>query len=196
VTLPTGLVPVAAFALTVGVSTSVTVGAHLLARAGNRTFPSVLRTALAGTGLLYLFGVGIVWLVANPLAATNVAAVLVVAGAAAFAIVVALPLFVGRRLVERATGVDSATALGHATTGLPVAALVVFAIFVAPGGLATNAISGLGETTICLASFCGIARGFAIAVFVQLFVATVGPGLVGFALALSSAATGETRAQS
>jgi hypothetical protein len=193
---PTGLVPATVFALTVGVSTPVAVGAHLLARTGNGTFGSALRTAVVGTGLLYLVGVGVVWAVAGSLEAADVAATLVVAGAVAFAVVVAFPLFVGRKLVKYAAGVDSATALGYATTGLPVAALVVFAIFVAPGGLALNAIFGRGEKTVCLAGFCGVARGFAVAVFVQLVVALLGPGLVGLALASSSATTGETGAQS
>jgi Na+/proline symporter len=92
-------------------------------------------------------------------------------------------------LVQHAAGTDSERALRCATAGLPVAALAVFAIFVAPGGLATNAIFTLGETTVCLAGFCSVARGFAMAVFLQLVVATFGPGVVGVALASAAAAT-------
>jgi hypothetical protein len=196
VALPTGLVLPAVFALTVGVSTPVAVGANLLARTGEWTFRSALRIALVGTGLAYLVGVSVVWLVAGGPTAADVAAMLVTAGGVSFVIMIVLPLFVGRRLVEHAVGTDSERALCYATTGLPVAALVVFAIFVAPGGLATNAIFGLGETTVCLAGFCGVARGFALAVFLQLVVAVFGPGLVGLAVASSSAMRSETGTRS
>lgn len=191
-TLPTGLVPVTVFALTVGISTPVAVGAHLLARAGDETFRSDLRTAIAGTGLLYLVSVGVVWAVAGGLAVWEVAAMLVVAGAVAFALVIVLPLLVGRRLVERVAGADSERALRYATLGLPVAALAAFAIFAAPGGLATNAIFGLGEESVCLAGFCGIAWGFAVAVVLQFVVAIFGPGLVGVALCRSAGGVGRT----
>jgi hypothetical protein len=180
------------FALTVGIATPVAIGAHLLVRTGNGTFHSALRTAITGTGVLYLVGVGIVWVVTGGISATDIAAMLVVAGVVAFGIVVAFPLFVGRRLVEGVVGVDSATALAAATAGLPITAFIVFAIFVAPGGLATNAIFGLGEESACLAGFGGVARGFAVAVFLQLVVAIFGPGVVGVALCQSVGGVGRS----
>lgn len=188
-TLPTGLVPVTAFVLTVGVSVPVTLGTHLSYRNGGGSFGAALRAAFAEAGLLYLVGVGVVWAVAGGLPLWEVAATLCLAGVFAVTVLAALPLFVGRRLVERVAEVDSETALRYATDGWPVATLAAFTIFVAPGGLFEGTLLALGGERTCLAGFCGISRSLLAAVLLELLVAVLGPGVVGLALYASTATT-------
>lgn len=188
--LPTGLVPVTVFALTVGIAVPVTLGSHLFYRHGSSSFRAALRAALAEASLLYLVGVLVVWAIAGGLSLWEVAATLLVAGVVAFVVLTALPLVVGRLLVRRVAGVDSETALRYATYGWPVAMFAVFGMFAAPGGLATNAFFDLGGERVCLVGHCGIAVGFAVAVVLELLVAVLGPGLVGLAIASSSATRG------
>ena len=184
---PTGLVPVTAFVPTVGVAVPVTVGAHLAYRRGS-SFGGALRAALAEAGLLYLVGVLVVWAMARGLTLGKVAAILVAGGIAAFIVLTALPLFVGRLLVERVGGVDSETALRYATYGWPVAIFAAFGLFVVPGGLATNAFFTLGGERICLGGHCGIDVLFAGAVVLELLVVVLGPGLAGLVLRSSVSA--------
>ena len=188
--LPTGLVPVTAFVLTIGTAIPVTLGAHLFHRNGNGSFSAALRSAFAEASLLYLVGALVVWSIAGGLALWEVAATLLVTGFVALIVLAAIPLFVGRLLVRRVGGVDSGTALRYATYGWPAAMLAVFGIFIAPGGLATNVLFSLGGERICLAGHCGIALWFAVAVVLELLVAVLGPGLVGLAIASSSATHG------
>lgn len=196
VTLPTGLLPVLAFALTVGVATPVALGAHLFYRRGNGSFAAALRAALLEAGVLYLVGVVVIWAIAGGLALWEVAAALLVAGVVAFVVLAALPLVVGRRLVRRARAVGSDTALRYATYGWPVAALVVFGIFVAPGGVAGGTLLALGGERTCLAGHCGIARSFVAAVLLELLAAVLGPGVVGLALYSARAKTRGRRTDS
>ncbi|MFC4553251.1 MULTISPECIES: hypothetical protein [Halorussus] len=188
---PTGLVPITAFVPTVGVAVPVTIGAQLSYRRGS-SFGGALRAALAEAGLLYLVGVLVVWAMARGLTLGKAAAILVTGGIAAFVFLTALPLFVGRLFVERVGGVDSETALRYATYGWPVATVVAFGIFVAPGGLATNAFFDLGGERICLGGHCGIDARFAGAVVLELLV-VLGPGVVGTTLCSSISASGGPR---
>lgn len=179
--LPTGLLPVLVFALTVGVATPVTLSAHMLDRRGTASFAAALRSALVGTGVVYLLGV-VVWVVAGGGPLWEVAATLLVAGVASLLLLTALPLLVGRWLVRRARGIDPDTALRFATYGWSVAMLVVFGVFVAPGGLAGGNVLHLDVERICVVGFCGIAVPLLAAVLLELVVAVLGPGVVGLVL--------------
>lgn len=181
-TLPTGLLPALAFVLTVGVATLATLGAELLRRRGARPFGAALRTALLAVGVMYLAGVGVVWWVAGGGALWGLPGGLVAAGVGGFVGLGALPLAVGRELVRRARRVDPETALRFTTYGWPAAMLAVFAVFVAPGGLAGGHLLDLEGARTCLAGFCGVAVPLVAAVVLELVVAVFGPGLVGLAL--------------
>lgn len=177
--LPTGLVPVLVFVVTVGLAGPVALAAHLLHRAGTRPFAAALRVAGIEAALLYLVGVAAVWVIAGGWPLWEVAAALVATGAAALLLLGALPLLVGRWLVRRSTGADPDLALRYATYGWPVAALLVFGGFVAPGGVAGGDLLDLGGPRGCVAGFCGIGVAFAAGVVLEALVATVGPGVVG-----------------
>jgi len=188
-TLPTGLVPALAFVLTVGTSVPVALGAHLFHRNGNAAFGSGLRAALAEAGGLYLVGVIVVWSIAGGIGLWEVAATLLVAGLVAAVALVALPLVVGQQVIRYASESDPETALRFATYGWPVAMLVVFGIFLAPGGLVGGDLFALTGKRVCLAGHCGVAVTFVLAGAVELAVAVFGPGVVG--LALRSRATAD-----
>jgi hypothetical protein len=174
VVLPTRLLPVFVFVLTVGVSFLTTVGAHLR-YAGGDSFDATLRRAGLVVAGLYLVGVAVavVWLLAGGGALWGVATALVA--------LVALPLSVGRRLIQRVRDVDSETALRFTADGWPVATLVVFGIFVAPGGVGRGTVFDLGGTQVCLVGFCGISAPLAGSVTLAAGVAVFGPDVVGFA---------------
>lgn len=180
--LPTGLLPVLAFVLTVGVAAPVTLAAHLRSRDGRRPFAAALRTALLVAGGVYLVGVVAVWIVAGGLPLWEIAAALVLAGIGALAVLVVGPLLVGRRLVRRARGVDAETGLRFVTYGWLLAMLAVFGIFVAPGGFGGSHLLHLDGERVCLAGFCGVALSLLGATLLELAVAVLGPGLVGSAL--------------
>jgi hypothetical protein len=182
VALPTGLLPVLVFVLTVGVAAPVTLVAHLRSRDGSRSFATALRTALLAAGGVYLAGIAAVWVVAGGLSLWEVAAALVAAGVAALAVLVVGPLLVGRRIVRRARSTDPDTALRFAAYGWVAAAFAVFGIFVAPGGLADGHLLDLGGERSCLVGFCGVAVSLVGTVLLELAVAVLGPGLVGSAL--------------
>ena len=188
-TLPTGLLPAVVFVLTVGVSTLTTVGARLLAR--RRTFTFSLAASFGTVGALYLVGVGVVWWLTGGGALWGLAAGLVAAGAVAFVLLGVIPLFVGRRLVCRVRDVDPEPALRLATTGWPVAMLVVFGLFVAPGGLRSGHLLDLGGPRICLVGFCGISLPLLVTVACAGLVALLGPGLVGLAVYEAGARTND-----
>lgn len=126
-----------------------------------------------------------VWYVAGGVALWEVAAALVAAGLVAFAVLAAVPIALGWRLVGLVRGVDPDTALRRVTAGWVVSSFAVFGIFVAPGGLSRGHLLSLGGPRVCLAGFCGVAVSLLGAVLLELAVAVLGPGLV--ALALSSA---------
>lgn len=180
--LPTGLIPVLAFVLTVGVAAPVTLAAHLRSHDGRRPFAAALRTAILAIGVVYLVGVVAVWAVAGGLPLWEVAAALVAAGVAALVVLVVLPLLVGRWLVGHTRHVDPETASRFAAYGWAVAMLVVFGIFVAPGGFGRGHLLDLGGERVCLVGFCGIAVSLVAAVLLELVVAVLGPGIVGSAL--------------
>jgi hypothetical protein len=179
-TLPSGLLPIFVFSVTVGVSVSTALIAVVRSRAVGGPFDAVLRTAVLTTSVLYLVGTVAVWVVLGT--PWTVPATLVVAGVATLVVSVALPLAVGRGVIRRARGVDAGTALRFATYGWPVAMLVAFGVFVAPGGVGHGHLFDLEGARICLVGFCGIAVPLLAAMLVELVVVLVGPGAVGAAL--------------
>lgn len=181
--LPTGLLPVLAFVLTVGTAVPVTAGAHLLSNARGGSFAAALRTTLLAAGGLYIAGVAALWALLG-IGRWEVAAALLLAGTGVMVAVVVLPLAVGRWLVRRVRGVDPDTGLRFATYGWPVAVLAVFVIFVAPGG----SLLALGGPRVCLAGSCGVSVQLVAAVLLEALVALLGPGLAGLALLPDGAA--------
>lgn len=184
--LPTGLIPVLAFVLTLGISVPVTLSAHLFYSKGADSFGRALRVAVLEAVLLYLVGVIVVWSIAGgglDMELWRIPATLVVTGVAALLLLVALPLVVGQQLVRRLRDVDSETALRYTTYGWPITMLVVFGIFIAPGGPGNGHLFHLEGAQICLAGFCGILVPFAAAVLLELLVTIFGPGLFGLLIA-------------
>lgn len=176
--LPSGLIPVLAFVLTVGISVPVTLAAHLYFHERAQPFHIGLRRAVFGTGFLYLIGVGVVWVIAGDglsLEFWELPATLVLTGGISLIILTALPLVIGQRLLRNTNHLDSDTALRYTTYGWPVAMIVVFGIFIAPGGHLLN----LEGPQRCLAGFCGISTWLVWALLFEILVALLGPGLVG-----------------
>lgn len=180
--LPTGLLPVLVFVLTAGVALVVSVGARLLQRGGSAPFRTALRDAIVSAGVLYLVGVLGVWAWSGFGALWGVPAALVAAGVAALLVFVLLPLAVGQWLLRRHGDFDPGTALRYATDGWLVAMLVVFGLFVAPGGLLAGDLLDLGGPRTCLLGHCGISVRLVGAVVLQLLVAVVGPAVVGLVI--------------
>ncbi|RDZ65710.1 hypothetical protein C5B90_04975 [Haloferax sp. Atlit-12N] len=189
-TLPTGLLPVFVFVVTAGIATLVTLGAHLSWRRGSQPFSAGLRRSLLGVSLLYLVGTAIVWAVAGGGSLWGVAAALVASGVVAFVVLWTAPLLLGQYLVRRLRGVDSETALRQVTYGWLVAMLAVFGLFVAPGGPTGGHLLHLDGVTTCLAGFCGLSISLLVVVALELVVAVVGPGLVGFVLTRQQSLSG------
>lgn len=179
--LPTGLVAPLVLALTVGVSLPTACAAHLLHRSRGGPFAGALRTAVGGTCVAYLVGIGVVWAVAGG-AAWGVPAALAAAGVLDLAFGVCLPLALGRRFVARVTGIGRDAALRRVTYGWPLASLVAFGAFVAPGGVGGGDLLALGGPSTCLAGFCGVPVPLALAAAAELAVIVLGPGAVGLAL--------------
>jgi hypothetical protein len=190
VTLPTGLLSPFVFVLTGGVSTLTAVGARLLGR--EQEFVRAVAASFSTVGALYLAGVGVVWLVAGGGTLWGLASGLVAAGLVAFVLLGVLPLAVGRRLVRRAHDVDSETALRLTTAGWPVAMLIVFGVFVAPGGVSGGHLLSLDGPRTCLGGFCGVSLHLVGAVSLSALVAVFGPGLVGLAVHAASTRAGST----
>ncbi|WP_435174590.1 hypothetical protein [Halorussus sp. AFM4] len=179
---PVGLIPVFVFVITVGIAVPVTLGAHLFYRSRDGRFRSELRIALIEASGLYLVGILVVWAIAGGLELWEIAITLLVVGALALVVLTVFPLIVGQRVIQHFRAVDRETALRFATYGWPIAMLVVFGIFIAPGGLVRGDLLLLGGERICVAGFCGISVSFAMALILELVVAALGPGLVGLAL--------------
>ena len=177
--LPVGLVPAFVFVLTVGFAVPVTVGSHLFYRLDDAGFAAALRVAGIEAGCLYLVGVLVVWAVAGGFELWEVAAVLLGVGAVAGVVLMILPLLVGRHVVERFRDVDGETALRFATYGWPVVMLVVFGVFIAPGGPAHGDLLWLDGPRTCVVGFCGISIPLAGALLLEAAVAILGPGIVG-----------------
>lgn len=180
--LPTGLISTLVFVITIGISVPVTVAAHRFHRSGTDDFRTAFTEALLEAGLLYILGVGVVWSIAgggiDP-ELWEIPATLLATGIAALLMFVALPLWIGERLVSRLRNTDSATAFRFTTYGWPVAMLFVFGIFVAPGGLFGGDLLSLEGPRICLAGFCGISLTLAGVALLEMLVAVFVPGVVG-----------------
>lgn len=180
--------PLLAFALTVGVSASVTVGAHLLFRREGGSFGSALRVALLVAGVASLVA-AVVWTAAESGSPRGVSVTPLVAAFVAFLGLTLLPLAGGRALVRRGSDADSATALRFATYGWPVAMLAVFAVYVAYW-LFTRDIYHPGSGQICVVWRCtGITVASAVTVSVGAAVAVLGTGLAGLRLYASTTET-------
>lgn len=180
--LPNGLIPVLVFVLTVGIAVPVTLGSHLIYRSGEGTFGSALRIALVEASGLYLVGTIVIWAIAGGFELWEIPVTLLVTGALAPIVLMVFPLMVGQRFVQHFRAVDRDTALRFATYGWPITILVVFGIFIAPGGLVHGDLLSLGGERICLAGFCGISVSFAVAVILEVVVTVLGPGIVGLVL--------------
>jgi hypothetical protein len=94
---------------------------------------------------------------------------------------------IGRRLVQRFVTTDRETALRFVTYGWPVAMVVVFGIFIAPGGPLRGDLLSLGGARVCLAGFCGVSVSLVTAVILEVAVAVFGPGAIGLVLYSSAA---------
>lgn len=180
--LPVGLVPVLAFVLTVGISVPVTLGAQLFYQTGGDRFGSALRTAFIEAAVLYLVGILVVWAIAGGLDLWEIPVTLLASGLLALIILGMIPLVVGQRFIQRLETADRETALRFATYGWTVSMVVVFGIFVAPGGLLHGDLLSLGGPHICLAGFCGVSVLLVTAVLLEVGVAIFGPGAIGLVL--------------
>jgi hypothetical protein len=180
--LPTGLIPVLVFVLTVGIAIPVTLGSHLIYPNGNGAFGSALRIALVEASVLYLVGILVIWTIAGGFELWEIPVTLLGTGIIALIVLMFFPLMVGQRIVQHFQAVDRETALRFSTYGWPITMLVVFGIFIAPGGLIQGDLLSLGGERICLAGFCGISISFAMAVILEVVVAVLGPGIVGLVL--------------
>ncbi|MFB6195382.1 MAG: hypothetical protein ABEI80_04360 [Haloplanus sp.] len=118
----------------------------------------VVGAVLAGTTALALF--------VDPVAGGTFAALALAAGV----VLAAFPLYIGRQLLERWTTLPPDRALVFVVLGWPVALLASLAVFLAPGGPTRYNITVLSGGVAALA---WTAMGL---------VATLGPGVVGFAL--------------
>lgn len=187
--LQAGLIPVLVFVLTIGIAVPVTLGSHLIYRNGNGAFGSALRIALFEASVLYLVGILVIWAIAGGLELWEIPITLLVTGIFALIVLIAFPLIVGQRVIQHFRGVDRETALRFATYGWPIAMLVVFGLYIVPGGLVHGDLLSLGGNRICLAGFCGIGVQFALAVVLEVFVALLGPGIAGLVLYTSTERT-------
>ncbi|SFH01395.1 hypothetical protein SAMN04488063_3593 [Halopelagius inordinatus] len=177
--------PVLALALTVGVSASVTVGAHLLYRREGGSFESALRVVLLAAGVTSLLA-AVVWTIAGGGPSRGVSVTPLVAVFVAFLGLTLLPLAGGRALLRRGSDADSATALRFATYGWPLAMLAVFGVYVAYW-LFTRDIYHPGNGQICVVWRCtGITVASAVTVSVGAVVAVFGTGLAGLRLYASA----------
>lgn len=87
--------------------------------------------------------------------------------AASGVVLAAVPLYVGRLLIERWTALDPARALEFAVLGWPIALVASFAVFLSPGGPTRYNVTFLSG---------GVA---ALAWTVMGLVVTLGPGVAG-----------------
>jgi hypothetical protein len=182
VALRLGLLTVLAFSLTVGISVLTAVGAWVSHRLTAAPFTLSLTSAFSTVAGTYFVVVGLVWVGTGADALWGLPTALVAVGIAAFVLLGILPLLVGRRLIARLRDVDAETALRLVTVGWPVAMLVVFGIFIAPGGVREANLLDLGDPRACLVGFCGVSLPLVIAVSASVLVAVFGPTLVGLAL--------------
>lgn len=183
--LPTGLISVLVFVLTVGWSVPVAIAAGLLHQHGVAPFGRIMRIVVLEAGLLYLVGVGVVWAIAgngvDP-RLWEIPATLIASGIGALLLLTALPLGLGSWIVTKVQNVDSETALRFTTYGWPVAMVIVFGLFIAPGGLSRGHLFELAGVQICVAGFCGISLTFAVALILEAIIAVLLPGLIGIVL--------------
>lgn len=183
--LSAGLLPVFAFVITAGVSGSVAVTTLLASRTGTPPIRKVLRLAAFEAGLLYLVGVIVVWAIAggglDP-ELWEIPATLVVTGIGTLLILTTIPIVVGRKIIHHCQQIEPERTLQYTVAGWPIAMLIIFGIFTAPGGSAQRTLLDIGGPTVCLAGFCGISLLLVGAVFVEALVAVFGPGLIGLVL--------------
>ncbi len=180
--LPVGLVPVFVFVLTVGIPVPVTLGAHLFSKTGDGGFGPARRAAFIEAIVLYLVGILVVWAIAGGLELWEIPVTLLAAGLLALILLWLIPLTLGRRLFQRVAPTDRETEVRFTTYGWPIAMLVVFGIFVAPGGPVHGDLLSLGGGRICLVGFCGVSTLFVIAMLLEGAVAMFGPGAIGLVL--------------
>lgn len=180
--LPTGLIPIFAFVLTIGIALPITLGAHLFYRTSNSSFTSALRIATLEAVGLYVVGVIVVDAIAGGGGWRGIVILLFMSGVLEIILMV-VPLVLGQRLIRGVGDVDSETALRYATYGWPLTMLVVYAIFVAPGGFILGHPFMISGERLCLAGHCG-RPGSALTwiLVLELVVAVLGPGTIGLAI--------------
>jgi hypothetical protein len=183
--LPTGLLPVLAFVITIGVSVPVAVTTLLASRTGTQSTRRALRLALLEASLLYLVGVIVVWAIAGGGLDTElweIPATLVGTGVGTLLVLTALPLVVGQKAIQHWRQVEPEAALRYTVAGWPIAMLITFGIFIAPGGFARGMLFDIGGPTVCLGGFCGISLMLVAAFLLEALVVVFGSGLVGLML--------------
>ncbi|ELZ76235.1 hypothetical protein C454_18099 [Haloferax gibbonsii ATCC 33959] len=177
--LPVGLIPTFAFVMTVGIPVTVALSAHLYNRSQEGAMRDALRVAVIEAALLYTVGIYVIWSIAGGGSLWGLVAALAVVGVFCLIFLLAVPLLVGQWLVEHVRDVPSDTALKAVVTGWPPAMLLVFGIFIAPGGLTAGHLFDIEGPQTCLAGHCGIAIGLLAVTALEGLIATFGPGVAG-----------------
>lgn len=170
-----GLLPVLAFVMTVGISGPVTLTTYLFHASGTKSFSRVLRIALFEAGLFYVIGIYVLWSIG---AGISRVITLLIIGMMSLIVLVAIPLMVGQQFVQYITETDSETALRYTTYSWPPAMLIVFGIFIIPGGVHRVTFFHIGNIEACLLGFCQISILSIGAVLLQALVVLFGPGVL------------------
>lgn len=171
-----GLLPMLAFVMTVGISTPVALTTHLFYHSGARPYSRILQLALLEAGLFYILGISVLWSIG---AGVSRVVTLLIIGAMSLIVLVAIPLMIGQWLIQKMTGIDSETALRYTTSSWPFAMLVIFGIFVIPGGINRITFFHIEGIEVCLLGFCRISLLSIVAIFLQVLTTFFGPGVVG-----------------
>lgn len=177
--LPVGLISAFAFVVTVGIPISIAASALLYNHYREGSMRDGLCVAVVEAALLYTVGIYVIWTITGDGSLWGTATALAVVGALALVFLLVVPLLIGQRIVERVKNVDSDTALRAVVAGWPIAMIIVFGVFIAPGGLTTGHIFDIEGPRTCLAGHCGIAIGLIAVTLVEAVVAFLGPGVAG-----------------
>jgi len=162
---PAGLLPVVLYFVAVLVSLPASLVTYGLGRWLGSTALAVRYVAAGLAGLVLAAGTALAVFV-DPAVGATVAA-LAAAGAAVLA---AFPLFIGRQLIGRWTGLSGEMAREYAVLSLPVALVASAVLFVAPGGTERYNLTVLSGPVAALV-WLGLG-----------LVVTLGPGVAGYGM--------------
>jgi hypothetical protein len=162
---PAGLLPVVLYFVAVLVSLPASLVTYGLGRWLGSTALAVRYVAAGLAGLVLAVGTALAVFV-NPVVGATVVA-LAAAGAVVLA---AFPLFIGRQLIERWTGLSGEMAREYAVLCLPVALVASAVLFVAPGGTERYNLTVLSGPVAALV-WLGLG-----------LVVTLGPGVAGYGM--------------